>query len=120
MGQPRYDSAKNQFVEEESEQAGVTLYAVDGAIGHATGRHAITKGSIAADTLAVPTLNEDGNRIVIISRSAFAHVVTVAGGLGGNAGDDVLTFAKVGDCIELMADNLKWVPVGAPYGVVIS
>jgi uncharacterized protein with ACT and thioredoxin-like domain len=121
MADPRYDSVRNQYVAPEADQAAVAAtYAANGAIGHASGRHALTKTSIGAFTLAVPTLEEDGNRIHIVSRTAFAHVVTVAGGLGGNAADDVLTFAKVGDSIELVADNLKWVPTGAGYGVVIS
>jgi hypothetical protein len=119
MDQPRYDSGKNQYVEGAG-PTDDTLQAVDGAITHAQGVHALTKGSIGAYTLSVPTADEEGIRIHIVSRTAFAHVVTVTGGLGGNAADDVLTFAKVGDGIELLADNLHWVPVGAPYGVVIS
>jgi len=120
MAEPRYDSVLNRYVSPEADQAPVASYLLDGAIAHASGRHALTKISAGAYTLSVPTANEDGNRITIVARTAFAHVVTVAGGLGGNAADDVLTFTKVGDCIELIADNLKWVPTGAPYGVVIS
>ncbi len=72
-------------------------------------------------TLAAPTAADEGVRLVIIARTAFAHTVTIAAGVGGKgAAFDVLTFAAVGDCIELVADNLVWVPVGAPYGVVIS
>lgn len=119
MGQPRYDATKNQYIYGANPDDDV-LNAVDGAVTHADGVHALTKGSAGAYTLSVPTAGEEGTRILIVSRSAFAHVVTVAGGLGGNAADDVLTFAKVGDAIELLADNLHWVPTGAPYGVVIS
>lgn len=116
---PRYDAVKNQYVYGQGPDDDVAN-AIDGAITHAGGTHVLTKGSVGAFTLSAPTADEEGVRILIVSRTAFAHVVTVAGGLGGNAADDVLTFAKVGDGIELQADNLHWVPVGAPYGVVIS
>lgn len=115
----RYDPVRNQYVYGAGPDDD-TVQAVDGAITHVDGTHALTKGSIGAYTLAPPTAGEEGMRIFLVSRSAFAHVVTVTGGLGGNAGDDVLTFAKVGDGIELQADGLFWVPTGAPYGVVIS
>ena len=119
MGEARYDSTRNRYVT-GPDAAEEILQPVDGAITHVPGKHALTKGSIGAYTLSVPTAAEQGTRILIVSRTAFAHVVTVAGGLGGNAADNVLTFAKVGDGIELEADGLFWVPTGAPYGVVIS
>ena len=119
MGQPRYDSTRNQFV--ASSAGDETLQPIDGAITHVEGIHALTKASAGAYTLAAPTADKAGMKIFIVSRSAFAHVVTVAGGLGGTAADDVLTFAaKVGSGIELQADGLFWVPTSAPYGVVIS
>jgi hypothetical protein len=120
MGQPRYDSTRNQYVA-GSGDSDVTLQPIDGAVTHVDGTHRLTKGSVGAYTLAAPTVDKQGMRIFIVSGSAFAHVVTVAGGLGGNAGDDVLTFnVKVGSGIELQADNLFWVPTSAPYLVVIS
>jgi len=119
MGQPRYDATRNQYVYGDGPDDDIAQ-AVDGAITHVDGTHALTKGSAGAYTLAAPTADKEGMRILIVARTAFAHVVTVAAGLGGNAADNVLTFAKVGDSIELQADNLFWVPTGAPYGVVIS
>jgi hypothetical protein len=117
---PRYSSARNQFIPVGPGGDAPTVYTADGAIGIADGTHVLAKTSAAAMTLAAPAASDDGMRIVIRARTAFAHVVTVAGGLGGNAADDVITFAKVGDAIELLADNLKWAPIGAPYGAVIS
>ena len=119
MGQPRYDSARNQYVYGDSPDSD-TAQLVDGAITHVDGVHALTKATAGAYTLAVPTAGEEGMKLLIISRTAVAHVVTVTGGLGGNAADDVCTFAKVGDAMEVIADNLHWVPTGAFYGVVIS
>jgi len=119
MGQPRYDATRNQYVYGDGPDDD-TLDAVSGAIAHVGGTHALTKAGVAVMTLSAPTAGEEGMRLFIVSRTANAHTVTVAGGLGGNAADDVITFAKVGDNIELQADNLHWVPVGAGYGVVIS
>ena len=120
MSESRYNAARNAY--ETVPGSGEDLaYTANGAIAKTPGVHAIAKPvSLAAMTLAAPTAAEEGMRIVIVARTAFAHTVTVAGGLGGNAGDDVLTFAKVGDCIELLADGLFWTAVSAPYGVVIS
>jgi hypothetical protein len=122
MGQPRYDAIKNQYVYglDQGPDDDVAN-AVDGAITHAGGTHALTKPSVGAYTLSVPTADEEGTRLLITNRTAFAHVVTVAGGLGGNAADDVLTFnAKIGSAIELQAGPGYWFPVNAPYLVVIS
>jgi hypothetical protein len=116
---PRWNSARNQYVAGSSPDDD-TVITADGAIVHSDGVKAIAKTSAANLTLSAPTADEEGIRMVLLARTAFAHVVTVAGGLGGNAADDVLTFAKVGDSIEVLADNLHWVPVSAPYGVVIS
>ena len=117
---PRYSASRNQFVY-GNDPGGDTVYTANGAITIVDGVHAIAKaGSLAAMTLAAPTAGDEGMVITIVARTAFAHTVTVAGGLGGNAGDDVITFAKVGDSIQLLADALFWVPTGAPYGAVIS
>jgi len=119
MGQPRYDAARNMMVRGDTDAD--VAYAANGAITIADGVHAITKGSAAAMTLAPPTASDEGIRLTIVSRTAFAHTVTLTEGLGGKgASFDVMTFAAVGDCIQLLADNLHWVPLGAPYGVVIS
>jgi len=120
MANPRYDSARNQFVYGGGAGDAAVAYAANGAISVRDGTHAITKTSLAAMTLAAPS-GVDGMRILIVARTAFAHTVTITEGLGGRgAGFTVLTFAAVGDGIELQADNNHWVPVGAPYGVVIS
>jgi hypothetical protein len=118
---PRYDATKNQFVRTPQDGSGATLYAANGAIAITDGVHAITKGSAAAMTLAPPTAADEGTRLIITARTAFAHTVTITEGLGGKGGSfDVMTFAAVGDSIHLLADNLHWVPAAAPYGVVIS
>ena len=119
---PRYNATRNQFVPATpGSEAGATLYAASGAIAIGDGVHAITKTSAAAMTLAPPTAADEGTRMIITARTAFAHTVTITEGLGGKgAAFDVMTFAAVGDTIELLADNLHWVPTSAPYGVVIS
>lgn len=115
----RYSGTLNRYVA-GNDPAADTAYTANGAIAIAEGVHAIAKTSAAVMTLAAPAAADEGMRMIITARTAFAHTVTVAGGLGGNAADDVITFAKVGDSIELLADNLLWRPVSAPYGAVIS
>lgn len=116
---PRYDPVKNQYVYDAYGPA--MVYTANGAIQHSDGVHAIAKTSAAAMTLTPPTAGEEGMRIVLTARTAFAHTVTIAEGVGGKGGSfDVMTFAAVGDGITLLADNLHWVPLGAAYGVVIS
>lgn len=119
---PRYSGTRNQFVQPSpGSEAGALLYAANGAIALVDGVHAITKGSAAVMTLAPPAAADEGMRIVIVARTAFAHTVTITEGLGGRgAAFDVMTFAAVGDSIELLADALHWVPTGAPFGVVIA
>lgn len=115
----RYNATKNQMVRGGSDED--TVYTANGAITIMDGVHAIAKTSAAAMTLAPPTADEEGIRMVIVARTAFAHTVTITEGLGGKgAAFDVITFAAVGDSIELLADNLHWVPVGAPYGATIG
>ena len=115
---PRYDAVRNRYVRGGDGDA--FGYTVDGAITISAGVHKIAKTSAAAMTLAPPTASDEGCELAVEAATAFAHVLTVTGGLGGNAADDVLTFAKVGDGIRLRASSLHWVPSGAPYGVVIS
>ena len=118
---PRYSASRNQYVHSGSSGETASLYAANGAIAHVDGVHAITKTSAAAMTLAPPVAADEGMRIVITARTAFAHTVTITEGIGGKgAAFDVITFAAVGDTIELLADNLHWVPVGAGYGVTIA
>ena len=113
----RYNSSKNQYVRGDD----VATYAANGAIAVADGIAAITKGSAAAMTLAPPAAGDDGMLLTITAETGFAHTVTITEGLGGKgASFDVITFAAVGDSITLRAVNQHWVPVGAPYGAVIS
>lgn len=117
---PRFSSARNQYVRSSPGGDTASLYAANGAIPVADGTHAITKTSAAAMTLAAPSAGDDGLRMTVVSRTAFAHTLTIAGGLGGRgAAVDVATFANIGDSISLLADNGAWVCVGL-YGVTLA
>lgn len=89
-----------------------TDYATDGAIAVASGTAKLTKGSAGAYTLAAPTADQEGTRLVITSGSAYAHVVTstdkIEDGVTGGAKDTMTFGAFVGATIELLAVNLKW------------
>ena len=120
---PRYDAVRNRYIWGDGPDDD-TLHDSDGAITPRDGVHAITKATTAALTLAAPTAAQEGMRLIITSRTtpaAQGHAVTVAGGLAGKgAGFTVLTFTTKGDAIELLADNLFWTPVSAPYGVTVA
>jgi hypothetical protein len=104
----------------EMENSAVTTLTGDGAIDITLGdQFSLTKGSAAAITLADPTPADAGREIVIFSGSAFAHTITVAGGIGGAGGsDDVITFtnrvaASVALKAMLGANGCKWYVLGS-------
>lgn len=94
----------------------VTDYAADGAITIANGVATLSKGSAGAYTLAAPTAAQAGTVIRIVSKSAYAHVVTFT----GNILDDGTSTTKlkatcaayVGANVTVVAVNLRWVLVG--------
>ncbi|HXG56682.1 MAG TPA: hypothetical protein VNJ03_14995 [Vicinamibacterales bacterium] len=113
----RYSALRNQYVRGED----VRTYVAAGAITISDGVHAIRATAAAAMTLAAPGAGDEGTQITVTARTAFAHTLTIAGGIGGRGiTTDVVTFAAVGDTITLIADNLVWVPMGAPYGATIA
>lgn len=91
----------------------------DGAITIKSGVVIITKGSAAALTLAAPTAGaqsaggDDGKILYVFSAGAFAHTLTITGGLrGAGAGADVGTFAAaVANGVTLFAYNGAWYDV---------
>lgn len=82
----------------------------DGAITIQSGTVLLTKGSAAAITLAAPS-SQDGTIITITSTTAFAHVVTVTGGMwdGTATTNTTATFPAVqGGAITLIAFGTDW------------
>jgi hypothetical protein len=93
-----------------------TTISGDGAIDISLGDlFVLTKGSAAAITLADPTAADNGRVITIRSGSAFAHVITLATGIGGVVTtDDVITFTnRASASITLKVINAKWWVVGS-------
>ena len=77
-----------------------TAYATNGAIAPSDIWASLTKGSAGAYTLAAPGASNVGKIITITAGSAYAHVVTVTGLVGGNT----LTFTNaVGHSVQLLA-----------------
>jgi hypothetical protein len=103
-------------------QHNVEVKAADGAIlSVAGGMIIITKGTAAALTLAAPAA--DGCRLTILSTTAAAHTVTVAGGIGGaGASADVGTFgAAIGNGVSLISYNgFWWVDPGTNLNVTFA
>ena len=99
----------------------VTDHAGDGAIDISLGDiFTISKGSAAAITLADPAVGDNGRLIHIFSISAFAHLITIAGGVGGGGStDDVVTFTnRVSASISLFAHNGKWRVMGSNLAAI--
>lgn len=93
-----------------------TTISGDGAVDFSLGDlFLLTKGSAAAITLADPVAADNGRVICIRSGSAFAHVITLASGIGGvTSTDDVITFTnRASASITLKAINAKWWVVGS-------
>jgi hypothetical protein len=94
-----------------------------GVIGIVGGSVFITDSGVAALTLAQPVAGapsaggNDGQRLTIICTTAQAHTVTTAAN-GIKGSKHIITFAAVGDSIELDAFNGVWYVVGTPTAVV--
>ena len=93
----------------------MTAYAANGAILQKEGTVRITKTSAAAMTLADPVsgaqagaVGDDGKELTIVSSTAFAHVITIAGGLAGGALNTITLAAAVGNLVRLKAIAGKW------------
>jgi len=90
---------------------GVQDASADGAITIKNGTVLITKAGVCALTLADPTAGtDDGKSLLIVSKTANAHTVTIAGGEAGQgAAADVGTFgAAANNWVRLTAYNGKW------------
>src|SRR5215471_737987 len=72
--------------------------------------------SVLAMTLANPTTDMDGCRLVVIGNGKAAHTITYTAGLGNGGGTlDVGTAASGNQCaVELMAAGGFWVHIGLP------
>lgn len=86
---------------------------IDGAIDVNDSLVVISKPSIAAMTLAAPTTDQNGTEVILVSGTAYAHVVTATGliadGVTGGYKNTVTLGAFVGACCVLQAYNQKWI-----------
>jgi len=97
-------------------QVPMQVMAADGAVTIKSGVAIVTKGSACVMTLAAPTAGaasaggDDGKILWVFSNSAFAHTLTITGGLrGAGAGADVGTFtAAVANGLGMYAYNGAW------------
>lgn len=107
----------------QERRAPVQVASADGAITIKEGHVVITKGSAAALTLAAPVVADNGKVLNIYSNTAFAHTVTLAGGLAGaGASADVGTYgAAAANRVVLFAYNGAWhLYGGAAVGVTFA
>lgn len=93
----------------------VTSYLADGAISTTGAVAKLTSTDAGAYTLAAPTAAQEGQELVIVSGTAFAHVITATNllddGVTGGAKDTATFAAFVGASITLIAADLKWIVV---------
>jgi len=117
------DIIQGQFQQEQQ------VMSSDGAITIKSGVVIITKGSALAATLAAPTAGllaaggDDGKVLEVYSTTAFAHTVTISGGLAGaGASADVATYgAAAANRMTLRAYNGAWhLSGGAVVGVTFA
>lgn len=92
-------------------------YPANGAIDPEGGVANLSKtGSAGAYTLANPTTAQEGTRLLIVSTSAFAHVVTTVAGINdgvtGGAKNAATFAAFAGASLELLAVGGKWAVLG--------
>jgi hypothetical protein len=97
-----------------------------GVIGILSGKVYINDTGAALLTLALPVAGpptpggaggNDGSRLTIISNTAHAHTVTVpANGINGSK--HLVTFANVGDSVELECFGGGFLVAGTPTAVV--
>lgn len=109
-------------------QHDIQVISGDGAITIKSGKVFLTKASAAAITLADPVAGlqsaggDDGKVLEVISTTAQAHTVTIAGGLNGaGTGADVGTYGTtIGNRFQAVAYNGKWWAAGANVGVTFA
>jgi hypothetical protein len=99
----------NQFVRGASTPT--TYVTASGAIPVAPGLIGLNGAAALAETLATPTTPaQDGIPLTIVALTAHAHTVTTAANKiqDTNATYDTVTFAHVGDMVELKSINGVW------------
>jgi hypothetical protein len=99
----------------------IEVDSANGAIALKQGTVLINKTSAAAMSLAAPTAGfDDGKKLKIIAATAHAHTVTTPAN-EINGASDTVTFAAVGDWVELVAYNGIWyATVGGPTPAALS
>lgn len=100
-----------------------TQYDAAGVIPAKAGCALLTKATAAAMTLGAPTIDQNGDILVITSQTAAAHTVTAltlfADAVTGSPHGTATFAAYKGASVTLMAANLLW-NVIATTGVTIT
>jgi hypothetical protein len=98
-------------------------YTEPGAITVAEGLHVLNGDGADAFTLAAPSVDQDGMRMVVISNAAQAFVVTATTLFRGDSGgtdDTTATYSDIGDSMELIAYAGKWLVINSAVGAAAS
>jgi len=98
----------------------VTHITVAGAIPVVSGTYALGSAAALAVTLATPTTAQEGTKIHVVAETAHAHKITTAANIIDGTGDTV-TFAAIGDSVELTAIGGKWMArLGGPTPAALT
>ena len=98
-------------------------YTEPGAITLEEGIHILNGDGADAMTLAAPSVDMDGMRMVIFSNATQAFTVTATGLFRGDSDstdDDVATFSLIGDSMELVAFEGLWLVINSAVGAAAS
>lgn len=98
----------------------VTHAVASAAIPVVSGTYGLGSAAALAMTLATPTLAQDGTKILVVAETAHAHKITTAADIIDGTGDTV-TFAAIGDSVELTAVGGKWMArLGGPTPAALT
>jgi hypothetical protein len=97
----------------------VTHVAAAGAVPVVAGTYGLGSAGALAMTLATPTNAQDGTTLYIVAETAHAHTVKTANNII-NGADNTVTFAAVGDGVQLEAVGGKWMVVALSGTAALS
>jgi len=97
-------------------------YGAAGAITPEQGLHTLKAASAAAMTLAAPTADQEGVRLLLVAGAAYAYTVALdSGAFNGGTDTALLQFGgAIGDCVELVAIGGSWCIVESKNQTAVS
>lgn len=113
MGKPKYTNFTDLAVDSLviNDDAAQTLTGSTGTITRTSGVAVLNRGGGVTATLALPSVDDDGETLTIISLNAVGHTITLASGTFGGSGTGYTTITftgAIGDSVQLVAYGGLW------------